>query len=145
LNPEKFIVMSIISIVDRVTWVETDTAGVVHFSNYFRYCEKLEEIFLNEIGTDFMKLIEKYNIWFPRVSAKCEYKYPLKYNQKYRIELVNVSLGNRSIHYSYKIWNLNDNRLSAECNIVVACVDRSLNKAVEIPSDIRKTFSKMIK
>ena len=140
----KFIIMSIVSMVDRVTWVETDTAGVVHFSNYFRYCEKLEEILLNKIGIDFMKIIENYNIWFPRVSAKCEYRYPLRYNQKYRIELINVTLGNRSIHYNYRIWNLDEDKLSAECTIVVACVDRSLNKAVEIPSDIRKIFSKIL-
>jgi acyl-CoA thioester hydrolase len=56
----------------RVSWVDTDALGVMHFSNYFRICEKAEEEFTNLLGVSFD---HSENIYFPTVKATCEYKY----------------------------------------------------------------------
>ncbi len=34
----------------RIEFAETDMAGIVHFSNYFRYMEETEHEFLRSLG-----------------------------------------------------------------------------------------------
>ena len=45
--------MSLFSCRFRVSWSDIDNSGSVHYSNYLRYCEKVEEEFLNTLNLDF--------------------------------------------------------------------------------------------
>ena len=119
----------------RVPWVDTDAAGVVHFSNYFRYCERLEEEFLNAIGLPFGSF-RHLGVWLPRVHASCRYRWPLRFNQTARLELVDLELGRRHIRYRIAIYNEDEGRLSAECEIVVVSASREKGEAVELPGDL---------
>ena len=119
----------------RVPWVDTDAAGVVHFSNYFRYCERLEEEFLNTIGLPFGSF-RHLGIWLPRVHASCRYRWPLRFNQTARLELVNLELGRRHIKYRIAIYNEDEGRLAAECEMVVAAASRERGVAVELPGEL---------
>lgn len=120
----------------RASWVDTDAAGVVHFSNYFRYCERVEEELLNMLGLDFEVIREKYKIWFPRVSASCRYRWPIKFNQMVRVDLEELEVGEKHFKYIYKIYNESEGRLAAECEIVVVAASKELGKAVKIPREI---------
>lgn len=137
--------MTIFSRKYRVPWADTDAAKVVHFSNYFRYCEKVEEEFFNSLGLDFKEVSEKYNIWFPRVSASCKYNWPLRFNQKFRVDLDDLIIGDKSIKFIYKIWNLDENKLSAECEITVVTASIDLGEAITIPSELREALMRRIK
>jgi acyl-CoA thioesterase FadM len=62
----------------RVQFCETDLAGVLHFSNYYRLLEEVECAFwraqgLSVIGSDGEKTIS-----WPRVSSSCEYYAPAR-------------------------------------------------------------------
>lgn len=120
----------------RVPWVDTDAAGVVHFSNYFRYCERAEEEFLRKLNLDFQLVESKYDVWLPRVSASCDFRWPLRFNQVVRVELEEVEVGEKHITYKYKVWNESEGRLSAECRIVVVSASRSKGRSVPLPREL---------
>jgi acyl-CoA thioester hydrolase len=136
--------MSLFTNTYKVVWSEVDLAGVVHFSNYFKYCENLEQEFLYSIGINIKDFVEKFGVWFPRVMAKCEYKSPLRYGDSFRVDLEDIILGNSSIRFKYRIWNLTENKLSANCEIVVACIRISDGKTISIPDELRNMFEKIL-
>jgi len=43
----------------RVSWIDTDAAQVVHFSNHFRFFEKTEEEFYRHFDFSFNDIVER--------------------------------------------------------------------------------------
>ncbi len=115
----------------RVAWVDTDTLGIMHFSNYFRVCERIEEEFLNFLGFS-----EEYrkDILLPRVMAKCEYKYPLRFNDTARISMKIDEIGKKHLTYGFEIYNKNQGKLSAICKITVVAINKDF-KSIPIPDE----------
>ncbi|MEB3779661.1 MAG: acyl-CoA thioesterase [Desulfurococcales archaeon] len=126
----------------RVYWSETDAARIVHFSNYFRYCERTEEEFLYELaGGKYNYPIEASGseILMPRVHAECDYEFPLFPGDTFRVDIVDVVLGNKSITYTYEIYNESKGGVkAARCSIVVVALDVKSMKGVPIPGHIRE-------
>jgi YbgC/YbaW family acyl-CoA thioester hydrolase len=139
------VVMAIKSLRGRVRWFETDAAGVAHFTAFQVYCEDLEKAFLYSEDVGFKDIEEKYNIWIPRVRVECKYMYPLRFNEEYRVDLVDIRLGNTSIEFRYRIWNVEAGKLSAECTMTIVCVDKLSNKPVRIPDKLKERLNKAIK
>ncbi len=91
----------------RVTWVDTDAAGVVHYSNYFRFFERAEEEFYRHLGFDFTNFREM-GLWFPRVEAFCQYKKPARYGDLLVIEVSVEELKEKSVKLGFKVVNERD-------------------------------------
>ncbi len=62
----------------RVYWSETDAAIMMHFSNFFRICERAEEDFLESMGLKGPVGERGSRIILPRVHAECDYFTPLR-------------------------------------------------------------------
>ena len=62
-------------------------AGIVHFSNFFRYMEEAEHAFLRSRGLSVAMDDGKGKLGFPKVSAHCDYMRPARYD-----DLVDVTL-----------------------------------------------------
>ena len=58
----------------RVQFYETDAAGIVHFSNYFRYMEEAEHALWRSAGITISG--SGSEIGWPRVSVSFEYLQP---------------------------------------------------------------------
>lgn len=71
----------------RVEFHETDMAGLMHFSNYFRYMETVEQAFLRSLGFSVFKSGDP-PVSFPRVHAECDYKLPLQFEDEVEIHLL---------------------------------------------------------
>jgi YbgC/YbaW family acyl-CoA thioester hydrolase len=67
--------------------VDTDVAGVMHYSNFFRYFEACEEEFYRSLGATLTHLKENYKIMLPRVEAHCEYKAACKFDDLIEVVL----------------------------------------------------------
>ena len=72
----------------RVTFAETDMAGIVHFSNFFRYMEDAEHEFFRSLGLSGYTRIDGKLIGWPRVRAECAYHAPLAFDEEVDIRLV---------------------------------------------------------
>lgn len=121
----------------RVQWVDTDSAQIMHFSNYFRYFEYAETELFNQFNMDYAHFKKVFKIDFPRIEAHCRYLSPCRFNDIIEVEIDIIELGNKHIKYGFKIWNKTTESLSAEGYVVVVAADLKSKKAVEIPEPIK--------
>ena len=119
----------------RVTWVDTDAAQVVHYSNYFRFFERAEEEFYRHLGFSFAD-VNRMGIWLPRVEAFCQYKNPAKFNDLLEVELAIEELKEKSVKYGFKIFNKESAILLATGYVVIVAADKQTGKATQIPKEI---------
>lgn len=118
----------------RVTFVDTDGAGVVHYSNYFRFFERTEEEFYRHLGFDFTDFRER-GLWFPRVEAFCQYKKPATYGDLLEVELHVEELKEKSAKLSFKVAN-EAGELLAFGYLVIVAAEKETGRATPIPKDI---------
>ena len=135
-------------VVRRVEFSETDMAGIVHFSNFFRYMETAEHGFYRSLG--FSVTMNHLNppLGFPRVHAACDYKKPLKFEDLVEIHLLVKEKRSRVLSYFFRF-----NKIPAESSAVsttstllvatgvvtVVCVAHKSGgkmEAVAIPTDL---------
>src|SRR5947209_3685117 len=122
----------------RVEFSDTDLAGIVHFSNFFRYMEAAETAFLRSKGlTVAWRTPGGEKLGFPRVSAACDYFAPARFEDVLEVT-VTAEVGRKSVSYTHEFHR--DGELLARGRIT-AVFCRSLPdgrfESVEIPGDIR--------
>ena len=87
----------------RVAFHETDMAGIVHFSNYFRFMEAAEVEFLRSRGLSVAMPWREEPIGFPRVSASCDYLSPAFFEDVLDIQVTLERMGQKSVAYAFEI------------------------------------------
>jgi len=130
----------------RVVWADTDAAGVVHFSNFFRFFERAEEEFYRSLGFSFTDFRNR-GLWFPRVDAFCQYKKPARFNDLLEMELTVEELKEKSMKLGFKVTNKETADFLASGYMVVVAADRQMGRAAKIPAEIvekLKPFAKQI-
>ncbi len=68
----------------RVQFYETDMAGIVHFSWFFRYLEEAEHAMWREAG---LSIAGGGGIAWPRVDASFEFHRPLRFEDEFEVHL----------------------------------------------------------
>lgn len=89
----------------RVAFAETDMAGILHFSNLFRYMEDAEHEFFRSLGLSVHTTIGDGFVSFPRVSADCQFKKPLRFEDEVEIYVVVREMTNKAIVYDFIFCN----------------------------------------
>jgi acyl-CoA thioester hydrolase len=123
----------------RVQFYETDAAGIVHFSWFFRYMEEAEHALWREAGLSIAP--PESEIGWPRVAAAFDYHSPLRFEQEFDVQLRVAAVTRRSIRYVCSITR--DEVKVATGTLTVVCVRRQPNQpmvAIEIPPDIAALF-----
>ncbi len=132
----------------RVEFADTDLAGIMHFSNFFRFMESTEHAFYRSLGFS----VENQGggaslgLGWPRVRAECEYKSPLRFEEEVEIRLLVREVRNRSVRFEFRFRKMDDGQAIevARGALTAVCVSRDLEtdrmKAVVIPPEIRETI-----
>ncbi len=84
-----------------VAFNETDAAGIVHFSNFFRYMEDAEHACLRSLGLSVHRDIGDDVAGFPRVSAQCDYRRPLRFEDVFTIAVTVTAKTDKSVTYGF--------------------------------------------
>ena len=111
----------------RVEFSETDMAGIVHFSNFFRYMELVEHDFFRSLGTSIAPKSDDEKIGWPRVNATCDFKKPLYFEDEFEIRLEVVKKTTRSLTYEiqfHRDYQTDTPTLIAIGRITAVCVSR---------------------
>jgi YbgC/YbaW family acyl-CoA thioester hydrolase len=87
---------------------ETDMAGIVHFSNFFRWMEAAEHAFLDSLGLEVIGIQEETFRGWPRVRASAKYHAPVRFNDHVQVLLSIKELKPRAIVYAFEIRALRD-------------------------------------
>jgi YbgC/YbaW family acyl-CoA thioester hydrolase len=124
----------------RVFFHEVDSAGIVHFSNYFRYMEEAEHAFWRAAGLSIAS--RTAGVGFPRVAATFEYHRPLRFDDEFDAHIRLVGMSEKSMRYTCTLSR--DGEKIATGSVTTVCVVRDsagVMKAVPIPPDIAARFA----
>lgn len=127
----------IFSMKRRVEFMDTDMAGIVHFTTFFRYMETAEHELLRAAGMPIDVLHEERQIGWPRVSCNFDFKKPLKFAEELEVRIQVARLGKKSVTYAAEI--VRDNEVLATGQSTCACCEMLADggfKPAEIPADL---------
>ena len=123
----------------RVHFYEVDSAGIVHFSWFFRYMEEAEHALWREAGLSIAA--PGHEVGFPRVSATCDYHRPLRFEDEFDIVIRVAAISEKTIRYACEMTR--DGTRMASGSIVIASVMKQADgsmKSVPLPADIVTRF-----
>ena len=106
----------------RVEFAETDMAGIVHFSNFFRYMEMAEHEFLRSLGLSVHAENDGRMVAWPRVHAQCTYEAPLTFEDELDVHLVVRRKQRKSIIYDFSFYKAGEEKPLARGSLTVVCV-----------------------
>ncbi|MSV31216.1 MAG: acyl-CoA thioesterase [Bryobacterales bacterium] len=125
----------------RVEFSETDMAGIVHFSNFFRYMEAAEHAFFRSIGLSIAPGGAD-SVGWPRVHADCDFRKPLRFEDTVEIDLLVREKRERSLVYTVIFRKVNADPVHevARGSLAVACIRKDAATgtmiSIPIPADI---------
>lgn len=138
----------------RVEFADTDVAGIMHFSNFFRFMEVAEHAFYRSLGFSvhpFRNGEEDAGpkVGWPRVHASADYRLPLHFEEEVEIELLIEEVRNKTVGYYFNFWknpdSAEDRTIAATGRFTVVCVsfDTATRrmKAVAIPDEVREKIA----
>ena len=123
----------------RVLFYELDSAGIVHFSWYFRYMEEAEHALWREAGLSVAP--PGSEVGFPRVAASFEYRRPLRFEEEFEVHIRVEALGEKSIRYG-AVLTRGDTTIATGTTTVVCVRTRPDEpmKAIPITPEIAAKF-----
>jgi YbgC/YbaW family acyl-CoA thioester hydrolase len=117
----------------RVEFHETDLAGIVHFSNFYRYMETAEHAFLRSIRHSIHEQLGTSEIGWPRVSATCDFRKPARNDDILTIRVSIEEIRTRAVRYGFRFFiDVNEPPI-ATGSVVAVCVKFEDGGIVAIP------------
>jgi acyl-CoA thioester hydrolase len=123
----------------QVEFHETDMAGIMHFSNFFRHMEACETAFFHSLGLPSISLQPGHVHGWPRVRARCDYHAPLRFGDTVEVHLYVKEIRIRAINYFFRFRKLAGDRADAEpvargeLTTVCATLDPTTGQIVSVP------------
>lgn len=132
-------------LIRRVEFADTDMAGIVHFSNFFRMMEATEHAFFRSLGFTIHGHENGATTGWPRVSAACDFSRPLRFEEEVEVHLLVGEVRSRSIRYQFIFRQPETGAEIARGSIAAVCatVDKATGKLVpvSIPESIREKIT----
>lgn len=126
------------SIQRQVQFAETDMAGVMHFSNFFRLMEEVEHAFWRSIGLSVTIDEPNQSFSWPRVQAGCEYFAPVRFEDVLDLRLRLTEVGEKSLKFEIEFSN-KGKRVALGSVTTVCCALRDNGfQSIPIPDRVRK-------
>ncbi len=85
-----------------VEFCETDMAGIMHFSNFFRWMEACEAGFYRSLELPLISFVPGNVVGWPRVTASCTYKEPLRFNETAEVRLLIKEVRTRAVIFLFQ-------------------------------------------
>src|SRR5215218_8985561 len=125
----------------RVEFSETDMAGIMHYSNFFRFMETAEHAFYRSLGHSVvMKEVDPPLGW-PRVHAECDYFKPLRFEDLIEVHMLVREKKPKALTYVFRFYKLNGTREEvARGSLTVVCVTHKDGgmRSIEMPAELAR-------
>lgn len=87
----------------RVTYADTDKAGIIYYANYLKYLEQGRTELMRALGVRYRDLEVQRKLFLPAVEARCEYLAPSRYDDLLTIRTWISELGRASISFTCEV------------------------------------------
>jgi YbgC/YbaW family acyl-CoA thioester hydrolase len=121
----------------RVEFGDTDMAGIMHFSNFFRFMEVAETEFLRSRGLNVAWAEAAGKFGFPRVAASCDYQSPARFGDLLTITVSVEKVGRKSVSYRFE-FSIAERSVAVGAITAVYCRTGTGGiESFEIPAELR--------
>jgi len=121
----------------KVYYEDTDSGGVVYYSNYLNFLERARTEMIGSIGLSNKKLLEEFNTLIIVKSCNIEYMKPAKLEDKLQIYSSIESFNKASFVMIQNIKKDDDLIIKAKIKLVTVNQE---GKPIKIHSDLEKHF-----
>lgn len=122
-------------------------AGLVHFSNFFKYMETAERDFFEAAGVDLIRTKPGELVGWPRARAECRFSAPVRFGETIDIHLAVKSVKDRSIDFQFRILRRNEDGTRTQCGkghmttVLTELTESGELQSVELPESVRKNIT----
>ncbi len=119
-----------ICILRRVEWMDTDAAGIWHWTTAMRFAEAAEAELHTALG-----IVDRTFGVTPRLAVAAEFRAPLRFNDVVRVDFRVDRVGRTSVAYAFTLAR--EDVLAAEGRVTTCLVDGAGGRARPWPDDLR--------
>lgn len=119
-------------------------AGLVHFSNFFKYMETAERDFFEAAGVDLIHTKPGELVGWPRSRAECKFSAPLRFGDTIDIHLAVKAVKDRAIDFQFRIFRRNPDGSRTQAGkghmttILAQLNETGALQSAELPADLRE-------
>jgi acyl-CoA thioesterase FadM len=118
----------------RIEWMDTDAAGIYHWTTVFRLAEAAEAALHTALGiADFTFGAT------PRVAVQATFARSLRFNDPVDVNFAVAAIGRTSVEYAMSIAA--DGGTVAQGTVKTVLIDRETGRAIAWPDDVRAKLS----
>jgi YbgC/YbaW family acyl-CoA thioester hydrolase len=117
----------------RVQWIDTDAAGIYHYSNVVRWAENAEAELHRELG-----IIDQTFGATPRVAVEFEFRSPLYFDDLVDTTITVARVGETSVTYDIEVRR--DDEVAVTGRVVTVFTDRETGAKKPWPEDVRRAL-----
>jgi acyl-CoA thioesterase FadM len=118
----------------RIEWIDTDAAGIYHYTTVFRLAEAAEAELHARLGIDHLT----FGVT-PRLDVSAAFRSSLGFNDLVDVELAVTAIGRSSLAYRFRISK--DGEAAAEGEIQVCHIDRATGRSSPWPEEARRQLA----
>jgi acyl-CoA thioesterase FadM len=118
----------------RIEWIDTDAAGIYHYTTTFRLAEAAEAAMHTALG-----IAERTFGVTPRVGVEMEFKRSLRFNDDVEATLAVTAVGRSSVRYAFTLAG--PDGVAAVGRLTACLVDQATRRAMPWPDDMRRLLT----
>jgi len=118
----------------RVYWEDTDAGGIVFYANYLKFFERARTEWLRALGHSQQEMVDTTGCMFVVQETSVRYRSPARLDDLLTITVHVRERGRASLRITQQAWC--GDRLLAEGDIRIGCVERATMKPHRIPGPI---------
>ena len=118
----------------RVYWEDTDAGGIVFYANYLKFFERARTEWLRALGHSQQDMVDTTGCMFVVQETTVRYVKPARLDDVLTITVDVRERGRASLRIAQQAWC--GDRLLAEGEIRIGCVERATMKPHRIPGPI---------
>jgi acyl-CoA thioesterase FadM len=118
----------------RIEWMDTDAAGIYHYTTAFRFAEAAEAAMHTRLG-----IADRTFGATPRVGVTMDFKRSLRFNDEIEAKLAVTAVGRSSVRYEFTLSG--PQGVAAVGQLAACLVDRATGRATPWPDDMRRLLA----
>lgn len=119
-----------------VRFQDIDAAGIIYFARVLEYFHDAFVSFLALRGIDLPGILRDGAFGMPLGHAEADYLGPMRFGDEVVVEIVQLSLSERSLLIGYRARSTTE-RVLAIGQAVHVCIDRQTFRSIAIPTELR--------